>query len=93
VFNGARWTVAQDWAPGNTYTWTPTVGGTYQLQVWVRNNGTTTDTAEAHGAMAFTIVAPSTVNLASYQPAGWSDAIVVATGSESKTDAGPYVQG
>ena len=93
MFNGVSWTVARDWATGNTYTWTPTVGGAYQLQVWVRNNGTTTDTAEAHGAVAFTIVVPSTVNLAAFQPSGWSDAIVVAAGSGVYRDAGTYVRG
>jgi hypothetical protein len=93
VFNGVSWTVARDWATGNTYTWTPTVGGDYQLQVWVRNNGTTTDTPEAYGTSAFTIAAPNTVNLAAYQPSGWSDAIVVAAVSGSRTDAGSYVRG
>jgi hypothetical protein len=93
VFNGVSWAVARDWEPGSPYTWTPTVAGSYQFQVWVRNNGTTTDTAEASATIAFTIATASTVNLAAYQPQGWSDAIVVAAGSGARTDAGTYVSG
>jgi hypothetical protein len=91
-YNGASWTVAQDWAAGNAVTRTFTAAGTYQFQVWVRNNGTTTDTAEASAGIAFTIAAASNVNLAAYRPSGWSDAIVVAGVSGSRTDAGTYVK-
>jgi stage II sporulation protein D len=39
VFNGATWTVGQDWSAANTWTWVPPTAGTYVLQVWVRNAG------------------------------------------------------
>ena len=39
VFNGATWTVGQDWSAANTWTWVPPTAGTYFLQVWVRNAG------------------------------------------------------
>ena len=39
VFNGSTWTVGRDWASSNTWTWTPTTGGTYTIQVWARNAG------------------------------------------------------
>jgi hypothetical protein len=35
------WTVVQTWGTSNTYTWTPPAGaiGTYTIEVWVRNAG------------------------------------------------------
>jgi hypothetical protein len=39
VYDGASWTVAQDWTPSSTLTWVPGASGTYWFQVWVRNNG------------------------------------------------------
>jgi hypothetical protein len=36
---GAGWNVLQDYSGSNTATWTPTVAGTYVLQVWVRSQG------------------------------------------------------
>ncbi len=37
--DGAGWTMARDYATSNTFTWTPTVNGTYALQAWVRSTG------------------------------------------------------
>ena len=39
VFDGSQWSVGQDWDASNTWTWTPSVGGTYSFQVWLRNAG------------------------------------------------------
>src|SRR5262249_55869769 len=39
VFNGSGWTIAQPWSPLSTFTWRPPTTGTYWLQVWVRNLG------------------------------------------------------
>jgi M6 family metalloprotease-like protein len=88
-FNGTTWRIVQDWNTSATFAWTPTAPGTYTLQVWARNSGTTTDTAEAYKAIAFTI---SNVNLAAYQPSGWPDAIVVAAVSGSRADGGTYIR-
>jgi hypothetical protein len=45
----------QDWTTSNTYTWTPTTAGSYQLGVWVRNSGSTADTWEVYGTLPFTV--------------------------------------
>jgi hypothetical protein len=39
VFNGSSWSVGQDWSASSTWAWTPPAGGTYLVQVWVRNAG------------------------------------------------------
>jgi hypothetical protein len=33
------WTLAQAYSTSNTWSWTPAQAGTYEVQVWVRNNG------------------------------------------------------
>ena len=35
------WTLLRDYAAGNTAQWTPTMGGSYQVQVWVRSADST----------------------------------------------------
>ena len=39
VFNGSTWTLGQDWSASNSWTWTPPAAGSYTIQVWVRNAG------------------------------------------------------
>ena len=39
VFDGAQWSLGQDWSPSSTWTWTPSAPGTYSFQVWARNTG------------------------------------------------------
>lgn len=41
VHDGTQWSVGRDWSASNTWTWTPTLSGSYSLQVWVRNDGST----------------------------------------------------
>ena len=43
AYSTNTWTLAQDYGPSNTYTWTPAASdqGTYSLQAWVRRAGTT----------------------------------------------------
>ena len=55
VWNGSAWSVAQEWAPGNTLRWTPTAPGDYEVHAWVRNNGVTADTWQAWGRMVLTV--------------------------------------
>jgi hypothetical protein len=39
VFNGTSWSIGRDWGASNSWTWTPSVAGNYEIQVWVRNAG------------------------------------------------------
>ena len=41
VYNGATWTVGQDWSPSSVWIWMPPAAGTYLFQMWVRNAGST----------------------------------------------------
>jgi len=56
IWNGSTWSLGRDWATGNTFTWTPTAAGSYYIQVWARNNGATTDTADAYNGWRGTIM-------------------------------------
>jgi subtilase family serine protease len=49
--------MVRDYAPGNTFTWTPTASetGQYSLQVWVRNAGSTAAYDSYNGTPYFTI--------------------------------------
>ena len=55
VWNGSAWSVAREWAAGNTLRWTPTAPGAYEVHAWVRNNGVTADTWQAWGRMVLTV--------------------------------------
>jgi YVTN family beta-propeller protein len=68
VFNGSTWSVGQAWSAGNTFAWTPTAPGSYLLQVWARNSGTTTDMAEAYRQVAYTITPPPPLSVPSVTP-------------------------
>ena len=67
VFDGSAWSVVQGWTSSASLTWTPTVAGSaYQVEVWVRSAGNTTDTAASPNASAtrpFTITAVTTAPL------------------------------
>ena len=39
VWDGTAWTVGQEWSPSDTWTWIPPAAGSYIIQVWVRNAG------------------------------------------------------
>jgi len=41
VFDGSTWSVGRDWSGSNSFVWTPDAPGTYAIQVWVRNAGST----------------------------------------------------
>jgi glucose/arabinose dehydrogenase len=58
VYNGSSWTVGQDWSPSNTWNWTPASPGTYTVQVWVRNSGSSADVDAWLGAGPVSIVGP-----------------------------------
>jgi hypothetical protein len=58
VFDGSAWSVGRDWAAESTWSWTPPATGTYWLQVWVRNAGSTATYDAYLGSAAFTVAAP-----------------------------------
>jgi N-acetylmuramoyl-L-alanine amidase len=49
------WTLAQAYSTSNTFNWTPTVAGTYSLQVWARSAGSTASMEAWLGSGTFTI--------------------------------------
>jgi hypothetical protein len=58
VFDGATWSVAQDWSPHSTFQWTPTVANpNYQIGVRVRPSTLSVDSGDPSmgGAIAFPI--------------------------------------
>ncbi len=57
--NWKTWSLLRDWG-GNTFAWTPTVANpNYQVGVWVRPSGSTTDAPEVTGALPFAIAPPT----------------------------------
>jgi hypothetical protein len=66
-----QWTLAQDYGPSDSYTWTPTAAdqGTYAIQAWVRRSGATVNYEAVLGTLDFQIgnAVPVIVNLSSDQ--------------------------
>ena len=60
-------------------------GGTLVGSTWTIPNVTSTHTA----TVTFTITVQNTPNLSSYQPAGWSDKIVISKTTGTNTDSSP----
>ncbi len=57
----AAWTISQAYGPSNTFAWTPTAG-TYALQVWARQPGSTSNYDVYEGTSLLTVAAsPATV--------------------------------
>jgi hypothetical protein len=84
LFDGATWTILQDWSSSNTYTWTPSVtNSAFRVGVWVRNSGSTADAydnPQSNGSIAFPVnpatagtslrLTGLTSNLSAPQPVG-----------------------
>jgi len=72
VFDGAAWTILQNWSASNTYTWTPiTANSGFRVAVWVRSAGSTADSydnAASNGSMAFPVNAATQLTLTSITP-------------------------
>jgi stage II sporulation protein D len=64
VFNGTSWSIGRDWASSNAWTWIPPAPGTYQFQVWLRNNGSgaTYDAWRAAGPVTVTAATPLSIS-------------------------------
>jgi hypothetical protein len=50
LFDGATWSIGQDWSASRTFAWTPPAPGTYSMQVWVRN-AASAESWDAHGSL------------------------------------------
>ncbi len=55
VFDGSSWTIGQSWSASSTFAWMPPAPGTYSMQVWVRNAGSTR-TWDAYGSLGLGVV-------------------------------------
>ncbi len=58
VYDGATWSVGQDWSSANTWIWTPSSAGTYTFQVWARNAGSSADYDAWLGAGPYDAIRP-----------------------------------
>jgi hypothetical protein len=71
LFDGAAWSVLQDWSTIATVTWTPSTPGAYRVGVWLRNAGSTADAYDndsANGSVPFTIKPAAPLILTSLAP-------------------------
>jgi hypothetical protein len=71
LFDGATWSVLQNWSASNTYTWTPSVANSaFRIGVWVRNAGSTADAFDnpaANGSLNFPVnPAPTPLSVTSF---------------------------
>ena len=58
VHNGSEWTVAADWSPRNTFSWTPPFANPrYIVSVWVRRAGCRRGNGESSAEAVFAILA------------------------------------
>ncbi|MDB6109675.1 MAG: hypothetical protein JWR69_1425, partial [Pedosphaera sp.] len=81
----------------STYTYVPdySIGslsaGTHTVSITADSGGTVAESNESDNTYTKTITigASSLPNLAPYQPSGWSDKIVVSTGTGTSTDSSP----
>jgi hypothetical protein len=53
--SGSGWVMARDYATSNSFTWTPATDGSYAVQVWVRNAGSSATYDTWVGSPFFTI--------------------------------------
>jgi hypothetical protein len=63
IFNGVSWSVGQDWTPSNVWNWTPPAAGTYTVQVWVRNAGSSADFDAWMNSQTFIVAPPAPLSV------------------------------
>jgi hypothetical protein len=56
VFDGAVWSVGQDWGTSNSFVWTPTTSASYTIGVWARSSANTTDAPENNAVLIQTFI-------------------------------------
>jgi hypothetical protein len=66
LFNGTSWTLGRDWGASNSWTWTPLVGGSYAVQVWVRNAGSSAPYDAWLQSGSFVVNGPLPLNVTSF---------------------------
>jgi hypothetical protein len=65
LWNGSTWSVGQDWSAAPSWAWVPAVPGTYSVQVWARNAGSSAVYDAWRGSGSFTVTAPPPLQLTS----------------------------
>ncbi len=68
VYNGATWTVGRDWGASNSFAWWPPSPGTYFLQVWARNAGSSANYDAWRGSGPHGVTAPAPLTATSLTP-------------------------
>jgi hypothetical protein len=57
LYDGTTWTTGQNWSATATFIWTPaTANASYQVWIWARSAGNTTDAPEKMAGRSFPIV-------------------------------------
>ena len=92
LFNGSAWSVAQDWSSANTWTWMPSAG-TYTVQVWARNAGSSAVYDAWRGSSSFVVTGPAPLDVTSLTSSPPSSAMVsqnVLWTANATGGTGPY---
>jgi hypothetical protein len=80
LYNGTTWAQMRGWSTSNTWTWEPARAGSYLVQVWVRNAGSSGTNAALQAAasistprvLTITAVTPNPTSTAAGQPVTWT---------------------
>ena len=56
---GTGWTLLRGYGPSASVAWTPSFGGAHRIQVWVRNNGSTTTYDAYSSVVSFSVTGPA----------------------------------
>jgi hypothetical protein len=92
VNHGSGWTLGRTWSADNTWMFTPSAPGAYNVQVWVRNAGSTA-TQDAWRGGAITVLPPAPLSVTSLMrsPSGALKAGLPVTITAAATGGtGPY---
>jgi Metallo-peptidase family M12 len=81
VSDGTKWSLGRDWSASNSFSWMPLLSGTYHVQVWARNAGSSAVDAwrdsgavnvAAPGVLTLTGVLPSPSSATAGSPVTWT---------------------
>jgi Metallo-peptidase family M12 len=82
VSDGTTWSLGRDWSASNAFSWTPLLSGTYHIQVWARNAGSSSAVdawrdsgavnVAAPGVLTLTEVLPSPLSATAGSPVTWT---------------------
>jgi hypothetical protein len=65
LWNGTAWSLGQDWSAAPSWTWMPGAAGTYAVQVWARNAGSSAVYDAWRGSSTFTVTGPAPLAITS----------------------------